>query len=744
MQQKTDLDKILLNFLILFTPLVIGRFGLSFSEFPKSVFFRSLTEVIFISYLILLIRGGRQYLPKVKGRLLFFAVLGFMGVLVLGTLFSINPYWSFWGTIGRSQGLVTYLHFFAFFIVLISTVKAKKDWIFFLQWSVFVSGISSFAGILQKLNIVSFYGVSLPNRISGTLANPDFFGSYLVLNIFLGLFLLSLKDKTKDVRVALVAITALNVLTLFLSGHRAGWVGAAVGFVFLGVVWFWRYSHQNKKLKRAFIYGALVLGILTSLLFLNQERLRSSDSYLLQRVASLADIESALEERLVIWRAGFEGWKEKPLLGWGLETFSFSYDKHITWEGAFKIASNVIYDRPHNKILGLASDVGVLGVVSYLLIFSSIFYLIFKHRKRWGPIPSLILSSLFIAYFVQNLGGFDTISSLVIFFLLLGFVDSSFTGEKDSRVGKTRKPTNRLSNPLAGTIFKFLAILLALLSVAVFYTHNLPILQAGLGVIRARDLEKRNLSASLAGYREISQKKMVLALDFRWEIIERLLFMLRDKGTEGFRKEIVKIILDLVPLLEKDLEKPLKGYLRKHVVLSEVYETIYLISGNPEALDKVEETARKMRNFNEEYPDTYWHLGKAQLYRGNYEEAEAVIQKAFELGYAFETRYRVLQYANLYGTYLYVGDKAKAGEYLAKAVDAIHSFVLTRFPDNLRPEDLEWLISQQPLVDASAQFHLIELNDSKTAIELYEKAIFIYPIYKEVIQKKIDDLKEEF
>jgi len=40
-----------------------------------------------------------------------------------------------------------------------------------------------------------------------------------------------------------------------------------------------------------------------------------------------------------------------------------------------------------------------------------------------------------------------------------------------------------------------------------------------------------------------------------------------------------------------------------------------------------------------------------------------------------------------------------------------------------------------------AQFYLKFLKDEKTAIEIYQKAIFIYPDYEDLFQNRIDALK---
>ena len=173
--------------LALFTPLILGRFGLTLSAYPKAVFFRSLIEIIFIFYL-LLISLNRKYLPKIS--LLFLAISIFIGSLILTSFTGVNFHRSFFGDPERTVGVILYLHLFVFFLILISVFREKKEWFKLFEITVIVSGISSLAGILQKLNVFSFYGLSLPQRISGTLSNPDFFAPYIVLSIFLAFFLL--------------------------------------------------------------------------------------------------------------------------------------------------------------------------------------------------------------------------------------------------------------------------------------------------------------------------------------------------------------------------------------------------------------------------------------------------------------------------------------------------------------------------------------------------------------------------
>ncbi len=197
--------------LILFTPLVLGPFGLSLSNYPKTVFFRTLTEIIFIFYLLLIFLDSR-YLPKIS--LLVLIVSVFVGISLLSSFTGINFHRSFWGDLQRVEGVILHLHLLVFFLIIISVFQKREEWIKLFRLTVIVSAISSLAGILQKLGIFSFYALELPDRISGTFTNSDFFAPYITLNIFLAIFLIS-TEKERHWKVIWTWILVLNYLTLF-------------------------------------------------------------------------------------------------------------------------------------------------------------------------------------------------------------------------------------------------------------------------------------------------------------------------------------------------------------------------------------------------------------------------------------------------------------------------------------------------------------------------------------------------
>src|SRR3989344_6912905 len=91
----------------------------------KNFFFRIVVEILFALWVTAAI-FDKKYRPRTSP--IFWAVLATMGVLTLSTIFGENPYRSFWSNYERMEGLVGFLHLFAYFLLLISVLKADKEW----------------------------------------------------------------------------------------------------------------------------------------------------------------------------------------------------------------------------------------------------------------------------------------------------------------------------------------------------------------------------------------------------------------------------------------------------------------------------------------------------------------------------------------------------------------------------------------------------------------------------------------
>ena len=126
---------------IFLTPFVVlSVSGSMFFPFitGKNFTFRILVEAISMLWMILMIFDARY---KPKNSLISATLAIFVIILALSSIFGENFYRSFWSNYERMEGLVTYLHLFAFFLVLV------------LIWGVFkkIFKLMFYAGIIISL-----------------------------------------------------------------------------------------------------------------------------------------------------------------------------------------------------------------------------------------------------------------------------------------------------------------------------------------------------------------------------------------------------------------------------------------------------------------------------------------------------------------------------------------------------------------------------------------------------------------
>ena len=220
--------------IILFLPLLVYRPVLYPYVVPKILSFQVIVEIIFVFWLFLALYAGKKYRPDWKNPLVI-ALTIFMGILFLTSLTGIDFAKSFWSTQERMNGVITLLHFYVFFIVLISTFKNKKDWQRLIWASLICSFFVGMYGIGQKFGL-EFLLKNSAIRMSATLGNPDFLGVYALLHVFLSGFLFYLQ-KRKIGKIFTIFFLIFNLTVLFLTATRGAFVGFGTSIIF-GLIYF--------------------------------------------------------------------------------------------------------------------------------------------------------------------------------------------------------------------------------------------------------------------------------------------------------------------------------------------------------------------------------------------------------------------------------------------------------------------------------------------------------------------------
>ena len=385
----------------------------------KNLLFRLFVEGAFIFWLILAYQNKEYRIQRTPLSITLFI---FTGIVLLADLLGVNKTASFFSGFERMEGFVGHIHYVLYFIVLTSLLKEKADWVKFSKWFFVTNGLVALWGTFQLLGSKNFYlynlapglanalgkvyPVSQGIRIDSTLGNPAYFSMFLVYMIFLCIYgIITTKNKTYKyiLSLAIVGNLVLHVYT----ATRSATLGLLVGIVVSGAV----LLFDRKKfiiewvglllLSLLFAYSvffkqALVLPVFYLLLGLTlvaaarslviseqkSKKLISSlfvvvitvvmiftymrksplvaNNMFLNRFATISVADPTGNSRVMIWKMSIQGFKEKPLLGWGQDNFPYVFAKY---HDPNMYAQEPWFDRSHNVFFDWLIAAGALGLL---------------------------------------------------------------------------------------------------------------------------------------------------------------------------------------------------------------------------------------------------------------------------------------------------------------------------------------------------------------------------------------------
>jgi len=254
-------------------------------------------------------------------------------------------------------------------------------------------------------------------RAAGVFRQPNPFGGYVNHSLSIGVslsfaWLLWLADhpqartfRNAVLGTALIATTGVLGLGLLLSWSRGAWLGAAAGLGVVGLGWLWsrpRMRHEctnrrfadGKRPIRAFVshsWTALVLLWLVATLgvgFLAAGGMRLLPQAPVERLVSglrtfttldargavITDANFATLERVAHWQAALGMWRDHFWTGVGIGNYEAAYAEYALAKWPYALG------HAHNIYLNMAAEVGLIGLMAYLLFVGAAFW------HTWGAV----------------------------------------------------------------------------------------------------------------------------------------------------------------------------------------------------------------------------------------------------------------------------------------------------------------------------------------------------------------------
>jgi O-antigen ligase len=265
---------------------------------------------------------------------------------------------------------------------------------FFIGLILLTSSLSALTGLGQ----VMLNGLSIHHRISGTLSHYMTYSGILMQTALVAAAYLLFRNKKN---VWAWGSLVLILLALAFSLTRQAWLGFGSGLLILLIF-------------RKPVWIAL-LPFIAALFFW------VSPAPIKERVESLVNLNDAtLQERLSMWRLGWEIYKDYPVTGCGfhcLRVVSADYPEYEEILMKFRTV--------HNNLLQLAVDTGIIGVLAWLFLWLSYFVAAGRQLKsgddpehRWVGVASLGAVTAFLTGGIFETNFYDSEVVMMTYYLM--------------------------------------------------------------------------------------------------------------------------------------------------------------------------------------------------------------------------------------------------------------------------------------------------------------------------------------
>ncbi len=391
---------------------------------PRNLFFRVIVE-IGATALILALCFGRKTLD-LRSEPIFFALVAFLAAASLSAVFSPAPTHSFFGDFERMGGVWAWLHLLLFFLLL-RTLR-DQDWGWVLNGALAVSAFVSVSAVVQHFQLTSATGsvdgVVAPS--TSTIGNAGLLAAYLLMNAALAGYVASTNVRY---RLLYISAGAVNVLALIYAANRSTVIGLVLGAI-VGAFIFAALSTGSRKKWIALSVAAglafVVVGISAGVRAFPAGVVTRNVPTVVLRLAGMNTAGSD-ESRAMQWRAAIEGFKDRPLLGYGLENHNLVWGAHFD-SGIYGLETD-IFDRTHNQFLEILATTGLIGATAFLAIWIAIGVTLGRaYRAGRLSAPAVaILSGVQVAYATYLFFWFVDLNAAMLWILIAALIASRGT-----------------------------------------------------------------------------------------------------------------------------------------------------------------------------------------------------------------------------------------------------------------------------------------------------------------------------
>lgn len=389
--------------LALFAPLSIN-----IEEYSDSLGMFLPTEPVLFGFMLILLFQNyykKVFEPRIWKHPIIIAVFVYLIWVFVTSITSSAPGTSFKFLLARLWFIIPML------LYGISFFREKPDRIKQFIW-LFCSSMT----LVIAITLIKHAGYQFSEKEGHWIMSPFFkdhtiYGAIVALITPLLFGLLFIYWKTPLLRVTIFMMLGINMIGLFYSYSRAAWVSIIAAILVLLVVLL--KIKFKYLLTTGLIVGALIYFSWDNIIYEMQKNdyEHTTDDFAekLQSATNVSSDASNLE-RLNRWACAIAMYRERPLFGFGPGTYAFQYGPYQLAKNKTIISTNLgDKGNAHSEYLGALSEMGLVGMLTFLSMVITIFFATLKVYNTWPfadfQYKVLILAMILslVTYFVHGL-----------------------------------------------------------------------------------------------------------------------------------------------------------------------------------------------------------------------------------------------------------------------------------------------------------------------------------------------------
>ena len=267
----------------------------------------------------------------------------------------------------------TYIWFLYYFINEIDIKNDMNRLITFIYCPAFIIGILGVIQYYTKIGIkVTTNGVL---RIESTLGHPNHLGVYFTLLTF-PLITIILSEKCKQKKIFFSALLVIMIFNIGVCLSRNSWLALGFGIVLLSILYSWKI-----------LYGLIIACIGIVLTPSLRDRLMGMG------------VSVFNDGRIKHWAVAIKMFKDKPLLGVGNGNYVTLHSKYLEKYPQYVVFGEENFPT-HNSYLKVLSELGIVGVIPFLLLHITIVIRGIKTCLLYDSRYSVILKGILVSIIV--------------------------------------------------------------------------------------------------------------------------------------------------------------------------------------------------------------------------------------------------------------------------------------------------------------------------------------------------------